>query len=200
MQQLSAFLVVILLVFCGGTAFAHVQIPATGDGQTAILEQAEMDLATGQSPEQTAGDRLEEVSEKLDSDPRAQQARESIIGWIYQAAEYLSFPAFYWVAFAAMVAGLVSYGLQLLLGKLVMLIQFHFSLTEILADGLGFVISALGLVLTTQAAAENSAFIASPAQVLSATALGVLVGLVFYIRGQTQEYREAREVRRRNRD
>ncbi len=185
-----------ILFISAGSAYGQgpeTQGSPSGSGQETGI-QAEKSRLPGVS----TGEQLDEITEQLDNNPAAQKARESLIGWIYRAAEYLSFPAFYWVAFASMIAGLVSYGLQLVLGKLVMLIQFHFSLTEILSDGLGFVISALGLILTTRAAADHSEFISSPAQVLSAAVAGLLIGFVFYIRGQTQEYREAREIRRRN--
>jgi hypothetical protein len=49
------------------------------------------------------------------------------------------------------------------------------------------VISLVGLVLTTQAAAENSTFTQSPASVLSATAAGAAVGYLFYRWGKAQE-------------
>ena len=141
--------------------------------------------------------KIDEVAGKVDENETAQKARTNILGWIYDAAEYLSFSWFHWVAFALMVAGLVSFALQLVVGKLIMLFQFHFNLTEILSDGLGFLISAIGLILVTQAATDKSNFTESPAWVLSAAAVGLLLGLVFFIRGQTQEYREGREVRRR---
>ena len=140
---------------------------------------------------------IDEIAGKVNENETAQMARTSILGWIYDAAEYLSFSWFHWFAFALMVAGLVSFALQLVVGKLIMLFQFHFNLTEILSDGLGFLISAIGLILTTQAATDKSSFTESPALVLSATGIGLLLGLVFFIRGQTQEYREGREVRRR---
>jgi len=43
------------------------------------------------------------------------------------------------------------------------------------------------LVLTTQAATENSTFTESPAAVLSATAAGAIVGIILYWWGQSQE-------------
>ena len=48
-------------------------------------------------------------------------------------------------------------------------------------------VSLLGLVLTTQAAAENSSFTSSASAVLSATAVGVITGFVCYLWGQRQE-------------
>ena len=47
-------------------------------------------------------------------------------------------------------------------------------------DVVGLLISAVGLVLTTQAAAENSAsFVQSPSAVVSAAVVGALLGFVF---------------------
>ena len=95
-----------------------------------------------------------------------------------------------------MVAGVVSFALQLTLGKLVVLARLGFSPAEILSDALGLVVSLVGLVLTTQAAAENSSFTRSTAAVLSATAVGAIAGFVFYLWGQRQEL-QAVEGRKR---
>jgi hypothetical protein len=86
-----------------------------------------------------------------------------------------------------MVAGVVSFALQLVLGKLVVLSKFSISPSEILSDALGLAVSIIGLVLTTQAATENSTFTASAFSVLSATGVGALVGFIFYLWGQRQE-------------
>ncbi len=86
-----------------------------------------------------------------------------------------------------MAAGVVGYGLQLVLGKLVVLTRMGFSFTEIISDAFGLVISLVGLVLTTQAAVENSTFTQSPSSVLSATVVGAIVGLLLYRWGQAQE-------------
>jgi hypothetical protein len=94
---------------------------------------------------------------------------------------------FHWAAFAIMATGVVSYALQLVIGKLVVLSRLGFSPAEILSDALGLAISLVGLVLTTQAAAENSTFTQSPAAVLSATATGLVCGFIFYRWGQSQE-------------
>ena len=63
------------------------------------------------------------------------------------------------------------------------------------SDLLGLVISLLGLVLTTQAATENSTFTSSPAAVLSAAVVGALAGLIFYVWGQSTEFAAARRAR-----
>ena len=138
---------------------------------------------------------IEKLARDVDQDERAKEMSAGILTPIYKVAEFLAFPAFHWVAFAAMVTGVISFALQLVIGKLVVLTRMHLSLTEILSDALGLIISLVGLVLTTQAAAENSTFTQSPAAVLSATALGVLLGLFFYWWGQSQELRAARASR-----
>jgi hypothetical protein len=86
-----------------------------------------------------------------------------------------------------MVTGVVSFALQLTLGKLVVLSRASFSPSEILSDLLGLAVSLIGLVLTTQAATENSTFTASAFAVISSTCVGAIVGLLFYVWGQRQE-------------
>jgi len=140
--------------------------------------------------------KIDEVVEQVDQSVQAQEVKTGILAPIYKLAETFSFPAFHWLAFAAMVTGVVSFALQLALGKLVVLSRFSMSPTEILSDTLGLVVSLIGLVLTTQAATENSTFTASSSAVLSATGVGVLLGIVFYIWGQRQEL-QAVEGRRR---
>ena len=96
-----------------------------------------------------------------------------------------------------MATGVVSFALQLVLGKLLVLARRGFSLSEILSDALGLAISSIGLVLTTQAATENSSFTESAFSVLSASAVGVVAGFVFYLWGQRQEL-QALEARKRH--
>jgi hypothetical protein len=66
-----------------------------------------------------------------------------------------------------------------------------FSLKEIVSDGVTLAISVFGLVLTTQAATENSTFTQHPAAVLSASAVGLIAGFILYRWGQTQELQAA---------
>jgi hypothetical protein len=122
---------------------------------------------------------------------QAQKVRAGILKPIYSLAERFSFSAFHWVAFAVMFAGVVSFALQLTLGKLVVLTRASFSPSEILSDTLGLAVSLIGLVLTTQAATENSNFTASAMAVISSTCVGGLAGLMFYIWGQRQELQAA---------
>jgi len=147
------------------------------------------------APAPSAAEQVQETADKLaktlDQDPRAKTAAAGILQPIYVVAENLAFPAFHWLAFALMTAGVVSYALQLLLGKLVVLLRMGFSFSEILSDTFGLAISVIGLVLTTQAAAENSTFTQSAAAVLSATVAGALVGLILYWWGQSQELQAA---------
>jgi len=134
-----------------------------------------------------AKESVDKIARQVDQDPRAKEASAGLLTFIYKIAERLSFPAFHWVAFAIMVAGVVSYSFQLVLGKLALLFRGSLNLAEILSDAKALVISVVGLVLTTQAAAENSTFTQSPFAVLSSTAVGAVVGLVFYRWGQRQE-------------
>ena len=97
-----------------------------------------------------------------------------------------------------MTAGLVSFLLQLVLGKLIMLTQSHFSIVEIMSDAMGFLISLIGLTLLTQSATNEGLVIDRPSFVVTAAGLGAFVGLIFYFRGQTQELREARALAKNN--
>ncbi|TWT47335.1 hypothetical protein [Botrimarina hoheduenensis] len=144
----------------------------------------------------SARETAETLAQTIDQDERVQQVSAGLLQPIYQLAEAFSFPAFHWIAFALMAAGVVSFALQLTLGKLVVLGRMGFSLSEIISDLLGLLVSLVGLVLTTQAAAQNSSFTNSSGAVLSSALVGVLVGLVLYVWGQRQEL-QAVEGRRR---
>jgi hypothetical protein len=128
-----------------------------------------------------------ELAEKIDQNESAKKASEGLLGPIYKLAESLNFSSFHWLAFGLMSAGVVSFALQLVLGKLVVLVKGSINLREIISDAIGFVISTVGLVLTTQAAAENSTFTHSPAAVLSSATCGVVLGFMLYRWGQMQE-------------
>lgn len=149
--------------------------------------------ATGKTSQDRHDDRMlsgqfGEIGETIDRDPTAREVSAGLLQPIYQAAEYIAFPAFYWVAFMIMVAGVVGFAGQLVLTKLLLLVRGSLNLREILADALGLVISLVGLILTTQAATENSGFTTSPLLVLSSAGVGILAGLVFYVWGQRTEF------------
>ncbi len=157
-------------------------------GDTADVEKAPVSARdTAEEIVQDTRQSVDKIAEEVNQNQRAQQASTSILGPIYKLAEYMSFSAFHWLAFAIMVTGVVSFALQLVLAKLVVLAKSSLSLTEVLSDALGLVISLIGLVLTTQAATENSSFTESAFAVLSATGVGAVAGLVFYWWGQRQE-------------
>ncbi len=138
-----------------------------------------------------ADEEMQKIAKTVDQDPRAKSTAAGILQPIYAVAESLAFPAFHWLAFALMTAGVVSYTLQLGLGKLIVLTRLGFSLKEIVSDAVGLAMSVIGLVLTTQAATENSSFTQSPAAVISASAVGALAGLILYSWGQSQELQAA---------
>lgn len=131
--------------------------------------------------------RAEEVARSIDESEQAKELTAGLLEPIYQLAEYMAFPAFHWVAFALLLAGVVSFLLQLVLAKLAVLTRMHISFTEIISDAAGLLISLTGLVLATQAAAENSTFTQSPAAVISAAVVGLIFGFVLYLWGQSQE-------------
>ena len=163
---------------------------AIGLGTAAWAQEAEPETDLGNQAQQTLDSAKATAGEAAQGDRQESQAQEittGILRPIYQLAEAISHPAFHWVGFAIMVTGVVSFALQLTLGKLVVLAHAGFSPAEILSDALGLVVSLVGLVLTTQAAAENSSFTGSASAVLSATAVGAVAGLVFYLWGQRQE-------------
>jgi hypothetical protein len=177
--KLSLWLVAVLAV-CG-LARAQEVSPEISENESAAVATED------QSPVSGTLKRVDEFAGQVEHSEEAQRARAGVLAPIYALAESFSFPTFHWLAFAVMVTGVVSFALQLLLGKLVVLTKLGLSPTEILSDALGLVVSLIGLVLTTQAATENSTFTSSALAVLSATGVGVVLGFVFYLWGQRQE-------------
>lgn len=173
-------------------------VPADAPAATIDDSTAQPDAQPTTAPETEIADKakelasetqakVEEIAEQVDQNPMAQKAAEGVLGPIYKLAESLNFSAFHWLAFGLMSAGVVSFALQLVLGKLALLFRGSLNLKEIFSDAVGFVISTVGLVLTTQAAAENSDFTHSAAAVLSSAAFGVVLGLVMYRWAHSQE-------------
>lgn len=173
-----------ILLICPAIVIGQDQSepPASSDGLN--IEAAK---ETAENLTVDAREQMQELAKQVDDHPQAHEASAGILQPIYALAEAMSFPSFHWVAFSFMLTGVVSYALQLVLGKLVLLAKMSFSIREILSDAVGLAISLIGLVLTTQAAAENSTFTESPAAVLSAAGVGVIAGFVLYLWGQRQE-------------
>lgn len=174
------------LLILGTVLVAHAQDKENDSAAVEKSTTEQLKKSTDKLTKQ-ANEEAGKIADVLDKDPRAKTAAAGILQPIYALAESLSFPAFHWLAFALMSAGAVSYALQLVLGKLVVLMRMGFSPSEIVSDAIGLAISIVGLVLTTQAATENSNFTRSPAAVLSAAALGIVVGFILYRWGQKQE-------------
>ena len=172
--------------FCGGF-FDSAAFASIGWGQETSEEVTSQENITEKLKEHA-----QEIGRTLNESETVKELSTGVLDPIYQLAEYMAIPTFYWVAFAIMVAGLVSFAFQLVLGKFFLLFKGSLNIKEILSDFLGLVISLVGLVLTTQAATQNSTFPESPTAVLSATVVGAILGLVFYWWGQKQEFRAAR--------
>ncbi len=207
----SRIILLALAFSCAGFAYAQEEtsttprapsLPTDSAPEKSEASSSESDKSEVPSSGPSATDKVKEAAEKgleitteevskiarqLDQNPQAKDVAAGVLQPIYVVAKKLAFPAFHWVAFALMAAGVVSYALQLGLGKLVVLTRLGFSPKEIVSDAVGLAISVVGLVLTTQAAAENSTFTQSPAAVLSATAAGIVAGIILYFWGQSQE-------------
>lgn len=137
--------------------------------------------------------RVDQIEQQLNQNPQVQKISAGLLQPLYDLAEYMSRPWFYWVAFMLMAAGVVSFALQLVLTKLVLLLRLKLRLSEIFSDALGLLISLAGLVMVTQAAAENSTFTQNAAAVVTAAGAGLVVGFVFYLFGQKTEFDAARD-------
>jgi len=177
-----------VLIMHGATLHAQDdKASPTPSAATATNEAAPGATSTADQALRDAQQKVEALKNELDKSRQAQQISAGLLDPIYRLAEQLAFPMFHWLAFAIMATGVISYALQLVIGKLVVLSKMGFSMAEILSDALGLVISLIGLVLTTQAAAENSTFTQSPAAVLSAAVVGIVFGFIFYRWGQSHE-------------
>jgi uncharacterized membrane protein len=134
-----------------------------------------------------------ETAQMIENSEQAKQATANLLSWIYQLAELLSFDGFYWLAFALMVAGVVSWSGQVVLAKLVVGTTGNFDIKETISDIVVLAISLFGLVLTTQAAVENSTFTQSTVAVLSSAGVGVVLGVILYFWGQALELESVRK-------
>ncbi|MEZ6144948.1 MAG: hypothetical protein R3B91_05815 [Planctomycetaceae bacterium] len=181
-QRIVVFSAVLLLLPLSVIAQEEHADPPAPDGLTVESARETAEELAAETKE-----KVNELAQQVDQNPQAHEVSAGLLQPIYSLAEAMSIPSFHWIAFTFMMIGVVSYALQLVLGKLVLLSKMSFSIKEILSDSVGFIISLIGLVLTTQAAAENSTFTSSPAAVLSAAGIGLVMGFIFYLWGQSQE-------------
>lgn len=186
----AAFLTALLI--CGPmVAYSQEEAPSEAAAENASQTADDIKQKAGEIADQ-AKTKVDEIASEVDKSEKAKEYSAGVLKPIYQLAEALEFSAFHWVAFTLMVAGVVSFAFQLVLGKLVVLAHMGFSTKEILADAVGLAISLIGLVLTTQAATQNSQFTQSAFSVLSATAVGAVFGFMLYLWGQAQEVEAAK--------
>jgi hypothetical protein len=179
-QWLGVSVVVTALWAClafGQEPAPEAAAPPAGDSIPEVIEQ-----------------KVEEIGSAMNQNQAVREISAGVLDPIYKVAENIgqNQPWFYWVAFAVMAAGVVSFAGQVVFTKFLLLFKGSLNFREILSDLLGLAISVVGLVLTTQAAAENSQFTSTPAKVVSAAAVGVVAGIVFWIWGTSQEFRAAR--------
>ena len=201
-QSISILTTGLLLLCAAGYGSAQESNDNTGktsSEQSQTTEANKPNKADKPNDAETAKkvrDKVTEIGKTLGENDTAHEVSGGILQPIYDAATYLSFPAFHWCAFALMTAGVVSYLLQLVLAKLFLLFKMSLDIKEVLGDFLGLLVSAVGLVLTTQASTQNSTFTQSPVAVISATIVGVIVGFVFYTWGQKKEFDAVRGARK----
>lgn len=198
----GAAILLLSLVYC------WVLSPAISFGQDTPAGQAQQPASAGgegkleaglEAARKSAGQVTEalekgaqDIGKTLDQSKTVQDAAAGLLKPIYDLSRYMAHPWFYWLAFALMVAGVVSFAGQIVLTKLLLIFSLHLSMKELLSDLLGLLISLVGLVLVTQAATENSTFSGSPAAVLSSAVVGVIAGVMFYLWGQSTEFKAAR--------
>jgi len=147
----------------------------------------------------TIGGQVTDMTESLDQNQRIRNASTRLLQPIYDASKFTTSQRFYWIAFALTSAGVISYSLQLVLSKLLLLTKGSINLREILSDGVGFAVSAIGLILVTQAATDHESFADSPTSVLSAASVGILAGLILYRWNQREEVNALRGRRKKKR-
>jgi heme/copper-type cytochrome/quinol oxidase subunit 3 len=179
-----------------GEAMTQAGEAVSNAAQHAARRAGEMTQQASEMTQQAAQQaqaKAEEFAREMEKNKKAQDARDGILGWIYMLAELMAFKAFHWLAFMLMIAGVVSWSGQVIIAKLVVgASSSTFDYRETISDSVVLAISLIGLVLTTQAAA-SSGFTASTVAVLSATAVGAVLGLVLYWWGQALELEAAKK-------
>lgn len=179
----------------GGTEKAGQSEPAASSPEGKLEAGLEAARKSAGQVTEALGKSAQDIGQTLNQSKTVQDASTSLLKPIYDLSQYMAHPWFYWLAFALMVAGVVSFAGQVVLTKLLLLFRMHLNFKEILSDVVGLLISLVGLVLTTQAATQNSTFTSSPAAVLSSAAVGVVMGILFYLWGQGTEFNAARRSR-----
>jgi hydrogenase expression/formation protein HypC len=139
------------------------------------------DLQPGEYVLVHAGQVLERIS--------ADEATEilALLEWI-QSADSLYRPWINWAMVAVGIALLTSHAGQLVVGKFWTLIRGKgFNVCEIINDLLVTAFSGLALPVVLLIPTGRGAFISSPLAVLSAAAVGLIIGVFLYTHGMKQE-------------
>ncbi len=171
---------------------------APADGKTSDSEQTDSEepFPMADGIVEDASRRVRDVARTLDRNETVQEASRGLLDPIYDFSLSTTSPEFYWAGFALTSAGIISYSLQLVLSKLLLLFRGSINLREIVSDAVGLAISAIGLILVTQAAIDHESFADSPSSVLSAASVGIVAGLILY-RWNHREESDALHGRRR---
>lgn len=136
------------------------------------------------------GASAQEKAVELAQGEQSQHAAQTILEWI-EAAETFYVPWITWALVAAGIALFVSHAGQLVFGKLATLFKGRLQFGEIINDFLVAAFAGLSLPAVLLIPVGGEAFINSPLQVLSAAAVGILVGVYLFNHGVRLELRGA---------
>lgn len=145
------------------------------------------------------GASAQEKALELAQGEQSQQAAQTILEWI-EAAETFYMPWITWALVAAGIALFVSHSGQLVFGKLATLFKGSLQIGEIINDFLVAAFAGLSLPAILLIPIGGEAFINSPLQVLSAAAVGVLLGVYLFNHGVRLEMRGVEAKKAKDRD
>ncbi len=188
--------------------FAQAQEPTLGERASDVVDAAreragEVGAAVGDKAKElttAAGDKAEELTEaakakaeEFEQSERAKKASAAVLEWV-QSAEQLYRPWINWCLIAVGIGLFISHAGQLILGKLWALVRGKgFNFFECVNDFLVAAFAGLSLPVVLLIPTGHGAFISSPIMVLSAAAVGMILGVILYTHGMKQEMLAAQE-------
>lgn len=132
-------------------------------------------------------------AEAMANSEEGRKTADSVLKWIH-SAELLYRPWLNWVLVMVGIALFISHAGQLVIGKLWKLIRGRgFDLGEIINDFLVAGFSAMGLPAVLILPVGGESFISNPFAVLSAAAVGMVLGVYLYGHGINQEMKAGQE-------
>ena len=143
-----------------------------------------------------AKDMTEQTMDKVEALANSEEGKktaDSVLKWIH-SAELLYRPWLNWVLVMVGIALFISHAGQLVIGKLWKLIRGRgFDVGEIINDFLVAGFAAMGLPAVLILPVGGESFISNPFAVLSAAAVGMVLGVYLYGHGVNQEMKASEE-------